>query len=311
MYAANLVLAGAAASFRIYSWDNDSSNAVPQLAFLGDPGAESNLRWGDSMAVRGGGTNTEILLSPGTGPTVSLIKMSEDGINLNQSPFVITVNEAGSNVVSTFAQLGLAFGAGNTFFGKNSSFLLREVTYDLLALTGEVTHSYPFNVANTVPSPVTAIAVDTNKNFLAGLAIENPDNVQLYSIADLNLGPVLRDQELFTVKNVNGNLTGAAAFGGDRLFVLDSNNGLKAFQINPNFVPPALPITITSIVLLGNSVVLTFTTESGRTYQVQSKDSLSDIIWINQGVPIVAMDTMVSSTNSISSTNRFYRVQTP
>ncbi|MEO6036443.1 MAG: hypothetical protein ABIQ35_14420, partial [Verrucomicrobiota bacterium] len=311
VYAANLVTTGNANSFRIYSWDNDSSNTPPVLAFLGDPGSGSNLRWGDSVVVRGSGATTEILLSAGNENTVSIIKMSGDNVTLDQTPQVITVTDGGSPAPSAFAQLGLAFGAGNTFWAKNSSFALREVTYDPLAGTGDVTHSYSFN---SVPSPVTSIAVETNLNFLAGLAIENPDNVQLYNISDLATGPVLRDQELFSVKNPNGNLTGQACFDGTRLFVLDSNNGIKAFNIDTNFVANAAPYSITSVsVQNGNLVQVTWASEVGRVYQLQSKALLTDSSWTNVGSPITATGTTTSTSTSFSEATptQFYRVQTP
>lgn len=185
------------------------------------------------------------------------------------------------------------------------------MTYDPVAGTGDVTHFYSFSV---VPSPVTAIGVETNLNFLAGLSIENPDNVQLYSISDLTTGPVLRDQELFSVKNPNGNLTGQACFDGTRLFVLDSNNGIKAFNIDTNFVANAAPYSITSVsVQGGNSLQLTWTSEPGRVYQVESKTLVTDPSWTPVGSTVTATGTTASNTVSIFGTNQtqFYRVQTP
>ena len=43
---------------------------------------------------------------------------------------------------------------------------------------------------------------------------------------------MLLDQELFPIDNPNVNGTGAIAFGGNRVFALDSNHGLFAYTIN-------------------------------------------------------------------------------
>lgn len=169
---------------------------------------------------------------------------------------------------------------------------------------------YVVQISPGVLLVVTAIAVETNLNFLAALSIENPDNVQLYSIADLTTGPVLRDQELFSVKNPNVNLTGQPCFGGSRLFVLDSNNGIKAFDLNLGFVPNAAPYSITSVSKQGGEFVLTWTTEVGRSYQVQFKNVITDT-WANLGSPIAATGTSTSTNVAISGVTQFYRIQTP
>src|SRR5690606_4341801 len=68
------------------------------------------------------------------------------------------------------------------------------------------------------------------------------DNVRLYDVSDLDIGPLMRDQEAFTSQNANANGTAATAFGGHYLFAVDSNNGIKAFVLNTNYVPPSVTI---------------------------------------------------------------------
>src|SRR6185503_16828705 len=49
--------------FRVYRWANAHSNTTPILIFKGDPtGSGTPQRWGDNLAVRGAGTNTQILV---------------------------------------------------------------------------------------------------------------------------------------------------------------------------------------------------------------------------------------------------------
>src|SRR5205085_10766854 len=55
--------------FRLYRWADGNSNTVPIQVFTNDPavvagisGPSSTSRWGDSLAVRGSGTNTVLIL---------------------------------------------------------------------------------------------------------------------------------------------------------------------------------------------------------------------------------------------------------
>ena len=103
--------------------------------------------------------------------------------------------------------------------------------------------------------------------------------------------------------------TGTTAFGGNYVFALDSNNGIKAFLINTNYVPPHSPFAITSITQSDGAVILTWPSVVGHNYQVQSRDSISTGDWSNLGGVITATSTTSSFTNSISgSDTRFYRV---
>jgi hypothetical protein len=305
VYGVPLVVAGSASSFRLYAWNDDSAASAPELAYIGDPGNGSNLRWGDSFAVRGGGVNTQMLLGPGTGSSVSILTTS-DGLTFSANPIAVT-DTNGTPAPSGFAQLGAAWGAGNTFWAKTSGGLLRQVQFDLTAGTGTIINVYNFTDPNTVPSTVTAIGVDVAHNLLAGLSFENPDNVQLFDIADLVAGPKLVDQELFTVKNSNGNLTGVAVFGGTNLFVLDSNNGIKAFSVNPNAISALQPFTITSASLQSGLITLTWQSVANHNYQVQYKNLLTDTNWSNAATSITASNATTSYSEPFSG-SRFYRV---
>jgi len=266
---------------------------------------QPGLGYGDSMAVRGSGTNTQILLPPRSGTNVVLLRTSS-GLDFKNEipPAVIAV----SNVPSAFGQLGVAFGPGtNTFWAKTVNNALYLIQFDLSTDpgTGVVLQVY----SNSVPANLRAISVNSSQKFLAGIALDAWANVRLYDISDLTSGPILRDQEVFATSNPNVTVggTGATTFGGNYVFALDSNNGIKAFLINTNFVPPLSPFLITSVARSGGSVVLTWASSSGRTYQVQSRDLLSGT-WGNLGSPITATGSATSFTNAISSDTRFYRV---
>jgi hypothetical protein len=299
VYGANLTTSATTTSYKLYRWENDDSNTVAVLSFAGDPGygtAATGLRWGDNLAVRGSGAATQILLAPGSGTNVALFTTAN---GIDSLPTILTI----SNVPDHFAQYGLAWGPGtNTFWAKNSeSPTLYLVEFDLAAQTGTVLHGY-----SGVPTIFRGIAADSTQHWLIGAATENPDTARLYDVSDLTAGPVLTDQELFALHNSTAGQPADATFGGNRVFVLDPANGIKAFQMNS-----AIPrFNITSItVSSGPGVVLNWESVAGHTYQVQSRGSLTSGTWTNLGSTVTATGSTSSFTNSFSGDSQFYRVQ--
>ncbi len=82
IYSANLTVDGTATNFRIYRWGNDSSSTSPTLAYSGNPTPGLVLRWGDTLDVRGAGTNTQILAGSRAG-TNAAIFTTADGVNFS------------------------------------------------------------------------------------------------------------------------------------------------------------------------------------------------------------------------------------
>jgi hypothetical protein len=306
VYAGSSTTAAGTTSYVLYRWSNDSGSGGYTQAFAGDLGGSvaPNLRWGDNLAVRGAGANTQILIAPATGTNVALLRTSN---GLTFQPAVIGV----TGMPSGFAVNGIAFGPGtNTFWAKTYTGDLYLVQLDADAGTGTVIEDYD---SSQVPTSVGVIGANNAMNLLAGLSIENPDNVRLYNVSDLTGGPVLLEQGLFTVKNANYVTspvrgTGALVFGGNYLFALDSNNGIKAYRINLNNTDTQ-PLTITSInVQTQGKIVLTCQSVAGSSYQLQYKISLLDAWW-NSGAPVMATGATITFTNNITGTSQFYRVQ--
>jgi hypothetical protein len=306
VYAASLTISATSPPLNIYKWPDDSENNAPILVFAGDPGAsvEPNLRWSDVMAVRGAGVDTEILLSPGSGTNVALLR-SNSGLDFQTEipPAVISV----SDVPSGFAQLGLTFGPGmNTFWAKSLNGALYLVQFDLNSNTGTVIRS------NTFPGGLRGIAVDKTQKYLAGLRTEISPAIRLYDISDPVADPELLDHEAFATSNPNVTLggVGAVVFGGNYLYALDSNNGIKAFLIDTNYIPPSGSFFISSVAQSSDTVILTWETVPGREYQLQYTDSLSNPVWSNFGGFVIATENTMSFTNSLpDSETRFFRIQ--
>ncbi len=318
LYVGNLTTSANTTPYQLYRWAAVSPDSFPTMVYAGDPGGASfpGLRWGDNLAVRGAGADTQILLSPGGGPSVSTfgygtniltLLRTGDGVDFQNGvpPAVMQI----TNALPGFANLGLAFGPGpSTCFTKDVNFPLALVQFDPTTGLGYVDHSYGLGA---VPAGVTAIAADLGRTFLAGLAVENPNNVRLYNIADLTRDPALIDQEIFVANDTGPTLggTGAVAFGARYLYALNSNAGLMAFELVESYSLPA-PFQVSIAAEPGPSVQLTWPTEAGRVYQAWAKTSLTNTNWTAVGLPVPGTGQTVTLTNpSPFGATRLYRVQ--
>ncbi len=292
VYAGNLSLDGTTTNFQIYRWANDNSATTPTVAFSGNPSPGIAQRWGDTFDVRGAGINTQILIGSRTGTNVSIFKTS-DGINFTANPIVVSDVTVGS------FGLGIAFGQGDTFWGKaNGVVPLRQVSFNLTSGLGTVirTHGSP-GIANSLAP----IGIHPAYNLLAGIAIETPDHVKLFDLNTADAAPILIETNNFSTDNDNSNGTGAVDFGDDRVFALDSNNGIAAMQITSS------QSRISSINLLPDgSHLLEFSADRGQFFIQGSIDLAS---WLDLA--------NISNTNGVFNftdpqTNlpfRFYRTR--
>lgn len=233
IYAGNLTTAGSTTDFKIYRWSNDSSSTLPTLAYSGDLGAGNSQRWGDTMDVRGAGTNTQIIIASRSGNLVALFTTT-DGLNF--TPTLITVADAPAGAFG----LGLAFGASNTFWGKATSQNLRQVQFNLQFGIGTTIRSHG---SPGVPSTVAPIGISPSLNLMAGINVGATNNhLRLYDLTANNSTPVLLGSANFATDNDNtGTGTGAVDFGNGRIYALGANNGLLALEIQCA-VPPVAPV---------------------------------------------------------------------
>ncbi len=127
--------------------------------------------------------------------------------------------------------------------------------------------------------------------------------MKLFDLNASNSAPILIETNNFSTDFENANGTGAVDFGGDRVFALDSNNGIIAMQIIPPFSQ------INSIALLPDGArALQISADRGQ-YWIQGSSNLTT--WFDL--------TTVANTNGTfdfldTQTNiplRFYRTRTP
>ncbi len=287
VFVGNLTLDGVATHYRLYRYENDDAASLPTVAYDNDPGAGVTDRWGDTIAVRGAGAATQVLIaSRGNGAvgngTNLCILTTADGIAFTGN--VLHVNTTNT---SEFG-LGLSFGKGDTLWAKSND----GTTRGLYHLAFDIASNSATTITNytNFSAAVVNVAMNQAGNLLAGIAIETPNDVRLYDISTLANDPLLLDWEFFTPNNT-GQPTGAAAFGNNRLYALNSNNGVVAAQIGW----PQIDGT-----LIGTDLVMKWI----GTYTLQSA---TDVIGPYSNVS----GATSPYTNSVLSGQKFFRLKYP
>jgi hypothetical protein len=306
VYACNLT--GEGLGFAITSWSSVDPSAslypaYPQQDTLNtlSPGD----RWGDTISVRGSGSGTEILLGSYAGTSVVLFT-TVNGYDFTPNVIPVTGTPA---VPASFCSLGIAFGAGDTFWAKGGhNYNLRQVSFDRGTWAGTVLETF---IAGTdVPNDLTGLGVDVAANILGGVCFNNtPNDLQLYELSGNTNPPTLFNQAFFGSNNANAQENAVVTLKGGLGFALNVNNGLTAISYG---VPAAPPVTITSVSYqVGTGVTINWDNcINGHSYQVVYKNALTNGSWTVVGSPVIAVGSTASFTDtSALSKARYYRVQ--
>jgi hypothetical protein len=293
VYAANLDTAGS--TYVIYRWEDDSTNSIPTVAWTGAP--VDGRRWGDTLDARGSGTDTQLIAASNVGTSepdnIAAIFTTFDGVNFTGNPITtLGVND------DAF-RLGISFGASNTFWGKSTTFPLTHVEFDLSTGTGTVLGSF-----TNVPNFGAGIGASGESNLVAVLTLETPDSIRLYDVSDPAADPLLVDQELYTTDNANANGTASADFAGDRLYVLDTNNGIIGLKLNAGGTTQS-PASLSAASYSGGAFSFTLTGAPNANYKIQSTADFTD--WQDVKTVAAGVDGTIVVTDSPAAAHRFYR----
>ncbi len=210
-------------TFVIYSWADDTTNFIANLAYAGDPLIG---RVGDTLSVAGSGAGTRLFA--GSRDSNKVAVFTTDGFNW--TPHVVEVKNASPG----FAGFGLFATATNEFWGKSPGHLLTKVTFDLERETNGITAHLQAGVGTLGP-----IGIDAENTLVAGLASsQTPHNLALYDMFQTTTpedSPLLLDQEWIATENPNPEAFGQVAMDlrGGLIFVLDANNGLIGLKYAP------------------------------------------------------------------------------
>ena len=221
VYVCNLGNTGSGGGFTIYRWADDAPTTTATIAY--GPDSPAGSRIGDAFVVSGSGVNTRLIASTRNATQV-VVFTTGDGVYFSPNVVDVTTATAG------FAGLGLAAGAGDTFWATSSGgFPLVKVFYDLINGTNEIQLSLTGQTGFN-------ISADPQNGFVADIGTtDTPSTLRLLDVFNQTSAAVLMDQEFFGTDNENANGTGAVAFdvNGGRIFALDSNNGLIALKYAP------------------------------------------------------------------------------
>jgi uncharacterized repeat protein (TIGR01451 family) len=228
IYAANVVAANnsSTAAFRIYRWAYES--AMPSVAYSGE--VLNGQRWGDTLDVRGSGLDTQIIAGSGPGTNKVVVFTTSNGLT-----FTPTLLNSVGVVSNGDFRTSIAFGPGNTFFGKQLNGNLLQMSFNLATQTASVLRSFD---STALPVSMAGFGVESNLRLLAGLspsvAINGIPTLRLYDLDALSpsIANQPMDTENFAVTNVNTGGISGVVFGDNRVFALDANNGLLACDLS-------------------------------------------------------------------------------
>jgi hypothetical protein len=277
--------------FRVYRWANSDSNTVPVSIFAGDPaGRTDNIRWGDVMAVRGSGANTEILLDSWTGSFAAVLKPLEGDMNTFTNYPLTSVADSGSIGRS------IQFGTGTTSWQKRKGTPLTHSSFDLDLGTSMLITNYTF------PASLGPVVLDLSRNIMAGLdffgSTAGPDAVALYDIDDFGVPLLIAKYNFPQNAKANANFIGQVIITADKVFALDGNNGFLAFNLVP---PGAGEIEVTRN---GSNITLSWT--NGDAILQSTTDLTPPRTWTN-----VSTAGQTSVVVDASTGIKFYRLEKP
>ncbi len=230
IYVGNLSTSGTSVQFNLYRWANEG--ATQALVYAGNPGNTTvgGSRWGDSLAARGTGMATEVLVATQNGTLAAILAPSNPDLTTFNGFTNAPLNAA---VPSSAIGGGLTFGPGNTFYAKGNAAVLYRLSFDTGAGTATPLQT---NSSTQFPTSVGPILSSSSSNWLAGIQMRGGTNahvLRLYDISNPANPPAFLDRiAVPTFTNDNSIYAGAVAFGfGTNIYSLDSDNGIAVYSV--------------------------------------------------------------------------------
>jgi len=273
IYGANVVSTANSSTspLRIYRWASGNSSVTPVQVYAGDPGASIGLsakRWGDTLAVRGSGTNTQIILDCNSTFATAIVSPT-DAFLTNFTSTAYTHGYTG-----TGAPIGrsLQFGPTNTYFLKKtaaSSQPLDLIRYDASPSTTILLSGADYHLR------VAELAVDLSKNLAVGIYTNSPavpDRLLVFDISNFNAPVQIARYDFPITHKPNINAIGQVLIANGRIFAIDGNNGIL---VVPE-LPPVMPRLDVSV--SGSTAVLSFS-NTIPPFSAQASPDISPASW--------------------------------
>ncbi len=302
VYACNVgQSAGSPGWFQLYYWPDSDPTTASVPVFQGDPGGQVTvLRFGDSMAVRGSGASTQVMLDNSTGVAGSILSPGAGNINdPNSWNFNYFTNVATG---STGGRTLLYYGSDTSFWEKHGSGGgsgggLVLLNYNTGTQSSSIVTNYP-----NLPGSPALVAFNAQTNVLVAIngsgSSSNPNTVDLYDYSNPAQPLFIASYNFPVNQQPNANGCGRIIFSGDRVYALDSNNGLVAFRL-----VPVLHITTDSV-----NVILSWSAETPG-YTLMAGNSLQTRnTWTSLGTGTL-VGNQYFVTNALASGNLFYQLK--
>jgi hypothetical protein len=306
IYAANMTGNAGTTAFTVYRWANDSTATAPVMVFSGDPGlgVVAGRRWGDTLAVRGSGINTELIIDSNNSSTSAILAPTD----VERTNFIATACSHTYPATGTAIGRSVQFGPTNTYFLKKRSNALNPpvATEPLALIRCDTAPSTTMLLGVSAYYPqVGPITVDLSRNLAAGIMfvtnVATPDHLVVYDISDFSSPLQIAQYDFPVPHQKNNNFIGQVVFGPDKIFAVDGNSGIMAVPI----APPAAPAL--NLALAGTSVVLSWTnTVPG--FVLQSTPGLSPTAWLPVAQAVIENGSLNTVADTLGSGPVFYRL---
>ncbi len=301
IYAANETTSPGTNPFKVYRWADANSNTTPVLVFSGDPGS-STMRWGDTLAVRGSGTNTQLIVDCQNAMISSVLAPADSSMtNFTATPYNHTYS-------GTTIGRSLQFGPGNTYYLKKRAALNNTTMLPLeLIQLGSAPNTTVLSSVATFHPQVGPVTVDLSKNLAAGIFFSTNsadyDHLIVYDISNPSSPLQVGFYNFPTTHQANNNVIGEVVFGPDKIYAVDGNNGIICVPaFNP--VPPVLSV------LGKNGTSALSWTNAIPGFVPQATASLSPPAWTNLNLPVVVSNNQNYVTDPAPEGSRYYRLLT-
>jgi len=178
------------------------------------------------------------------------------------------------------------------------------LNFDPISLVATTAQTFS---ATVFPPACGPFALDAANNLLAAIILgDGADRLNLYDLFNSNTSPALLASWTLPGGTDNNFGLGAVAFGGNRVYALDTNNGLLAFKI---FFPGGA--TTLSAARAGDNVALSWPA-SARGFSLEKRASLSiGSLWQSVFDPVIPSGSQNWTTQAVASAASFYRLNKP
>ena len=295
--------------YNIYRWASETS--AVSVAFT-DNSSKFGFMLGWDFRVRGAGTNTQIITGAGNGASgQAVLFTTADGTNFTATT-ISPITGINNDLYG-----GIAFGPNNTFYAEGfPSTVLEHVGYDPATKAGSALASYVWSAPSGSLGP---LGVDLINGRVIALATSTTaGTAHTVNLFDLNAltnavnYPV--DTGYVPTSNANANGSGAVAITPDGAFafVLDTQNGIMAYELATKSTPVGpTPARIMQI-LWGHPCTISGTGPVNHPFALVSSPNLSKALnlWTPEQTNTAGTGSFSFSVTPGAEKGKYFRVIT-